>query len=139
MLPYNQNLKDKSRQLRKNQTDGEKSLWLHLRNKRLLGVQFYRQKPIGEYIVDFYAPRVKMVVEVDGSQHLEGDHVQKDRSCDEYLSSLGLQVLRFNSREVLKEREAVVELILRRINERLNSKIPPLPPFSKGGIIKKDG
>ncbi len=54
MLNYNANLKDKARQLRKNLKDGEKSLWSRLRNKQLLGIQFYRQKPIGDYIVDFF-------------------------------------------------------------------------------------
>jgi very-short-patch-repair endonuclease len=65
MLNYNANLKDKARQLRKDLTDSEKALWSRLRNKQLLGIQFYRQKPIGEYIVDFFAPRAKLVVEVD--------------------------------------------------------------------------
>ena len=132
MLRYNPNLKDKSRQLRKNMTDSERALWSRLRNKQILGVQFYRQKPIGGYIVDFYAPQVKIVVEVDGSQHLQNHHAQKDRSRDEYLSSLGVQVLRFNSREVLEEREAVVEMIFRNITER-QIKNPPRPPFPKWG------
>jgi very-short-patch-repair endonuclease len=68
MLNYNANLKDKTRQLRKNLTESEKALWSRLRNKQLLGIQFYRQKPIGEHIVDFFAPRAKLVIEVDGSQ-----------------------------------------------------------------------
>jgi len=67
VLKYSANLKDKSRQLRKNLTDSEKALWARLRSKQVLGIQFYRQKPIGEYIVDFFAPRAKLVVEVDGS------------------------------------------------------------------------
>ena len=127
MLNYNANLKDQARQLRKNLTDSEKALWSRLRNKQLLGIQFYRQKPIGEYIVDFFAPRVKLVVEVDGSQHTLGDHVQKDRFRDGYLASLGLKVLRFNSREVLKESDAVVEAIYRMIADQLNAEIPPAP------------
>ena len=76
--------------------------------KPLLGIQFYRQKPIGEHIVDFFAPRAKLVVAVDGSQHLRGDHALKDRSRDRYLVSHGLQVVRLNSREVLEESDAVV-------------------------------
>jgi very-short-patch-repair endonuclease len=136
MLNYNENLKNKSRQLRKNLTDSEKALWLRLRNKQLLGIQFYRQKPIGEHIVDFFAPRAKLVVEVDGSQHMAGDHVQKDRIRDSYLASLGLKVLRFNSREVLTESDAVVEAIYRMITDQLNAEIPPGPPFSKGGELK---
>jgi very-short-patch-repair endonuclease len=137
-LNYNGNLKNKARQLRKNLTDSEKGLWSRLRNKQLLGIQFYRQKPIGEHIVDFFAPKAKLVVEVDGSQHRVGDHVQKDRIRDAYLASLGLKVLRFNSREVLKERDSVVEAIYRMIADQLNAKIPPGPPLQKGGIKGKE-
>jgi very-short-patch-repair endonuclease len=133
MLKYNAHLKDKARQLRKNLTDSEAALWSRLRNKQLLGIQFYRQKPIGEYIVDFFAPRAKLVVEVDGSQHMEGDQALKDRARDGYMVLLGLKVLRFNSREVLKESDAVVEAIYRIAAEQLNAEIPPGPPLSKGG------
>lgn len=61
MLRYNAHLKDKARQLRKNLTDSELALWSRLRNKQLLGIQFYRQKPLGRYIVDFFAPRAHLV------------------------------------------------------------------------------
>jgi very-short-patch-repair endonuclease len=66
-----------------------------------------------------------------------GDHVQKDRIRDGYLASLGLKVLRFNSREVLKENDAVVEAIYRMITNQLNAEIPPGPPLKKGGITRK--
>jgi len=71
------------------------ALWSRLRNRQLFGIQFYRQKPIGEHIVDFFAPRAKLVVEVDGSQYLGGEHALKDRSRDRYLASFDLKVLRF--------------------------------------------
>jgi very-short-patch-repair endonuclease len=125
MLPYKGNLKYNARRLRKNMTDSEQVLWSRLRGKQLLGVQFYRQKPIGDCIVDFFAPKTKLVVEVDGSQHMEGNHARKDRRRDAYLSSLGLQVLRFDSRQVLQETDAVVDVIFRRMAERLNSENPP--------------
>ena len=99
MLKYNTHLRGKARQLRKSQTDSEAALWSRLRNKQLLGIQFYRQKPIGEHIVDFFAPRAKLVVEVDGAQHMEGDHALKDRTRDGYLVSLGLKVLRFSNED----------------------------------------
>ncbi len=92
MLTYNPSLKGHARKLRKNLTDGEKSLWSRVRNKQILGVQFYRQKPIGGYIVDFYAPGAKSVIEVDGGQHWEGPHVENDRLRDVYLASLGLKL-----------------------------------------------
>jgi len=133
MLKYNAYLKHTARQLRKNLTDSESALWSRLRNKQLLGVPFYRQKPIGEHIVDFFAPRAKLVVEVDGAQHLAGDHALKDRRRDGYVTSLGLKVLRCNSREVLEETAAVAEVIYRTVAEQLNVKIPLAPPLIKGG------
>jgi very-short-patch-repair endonuclease len=136
MLKYSTHLKTTARQLRKNLTCSEAALWSRLRNKQLLDLQFYRQKPIGEYIVDFYAPRAKLVVEVDGSQHMERDHVLKDGNRDRYLVSLGLKVLRFNSRETLEEIDAVVGEVYRVAAERLNREIPPGPPLPEGGNEK---
>ena len=78
MLRYKPHLKDKACELRKNMTDSERVLGSRLRGKQLLEVQFYRQKPIGEYIVDFYAPKTTLMVEVDGSQHMEGEQVAKE-------------------------------------------------------------
>jgi len=114
-------------------TDSERVLLSRVRGKQLLGVQFYRQKPIGDYIVDFFAPRTKLVVEVDGSQHMQGDHATKDKRRDAYLASLGLRVLRFDSRQVLRETDAVVEVIFRTMATLLNQEIPPIPPFPRGG------
>ena len=134
MLKYNPDLKNTARLLRKHLTDSEEALWSCLRRKQLLGVQFYRQKPIGDYIVDFFAPSARLVVEVDGSQHLEASHLQRDKSRDAHLASLGLRVLRFDSREVLRDRGAVVEAIYRTFAKQLNTEIPPDPPLTKGGI-----
>ena len=132
MLRYKAQLKHRARQLRKNMTDSERVLWSRLRGKQLLSVQFYRQKPIGEYIVDFYAPRTKLVVEVDGSQHMEAEHDEKDKHRDQYLAAIGLRVLRFNSREILEETDAVVEVIYCAMEERLQREIPLGPPLRKG-------
>ena len=63
--------------------------------KANFGVQFYRQKPIGNYIVDFYAPAVRLIVEIDGSQHLEPDQARRDEFRTAYFNQLGLRVLRF--------------------------------------------
>ena len=71
MLKYSSNLKDKARRLRAEMTDSERVLWARLRRKQVHSVHFYRQKPIGNHIVDFYAPKAKLVVEADGSQHEE--------------------------------------------------------------------
>jgi very-short-patch-repair endonuclease len=119
MLKYNPKPKASARQLRQNLTDSELSLWRRLRGKQLAGVQFYRQKPIGDYIVDFNAPQAKLVIEIDGPQHLEAPHAEKDRERDEYLGRLGLMILRINSRQVLTETEAVVEFIYQTMTQRL--------------------
>ena len=121
MLRYKAHLKHHARQLRKNMTDSERVLWSRLRGKQLLGVQFYRQKPIGDYIVDFYAPKAKLIIEVDGSQHMQGRQIEKDKLRNRYLATVGLKVLRFNNREVLEETDAVAEAIYRTVEKHLNS------------------
>jgi very-short-patch-repair endonuclease len=120
MLRYNEGLKNKARHLRKNMTDSERALWSRLRGKQLLGVQFYRQKPIGDYVVDFYAPQAKLVIEIDGSQHSQNGVLEKDKERDRYMAGLGLEVMRFNSREVLTNTEEVVEVIQRKMRTSLS-------------------
>jgi len=115
MIPYNRNLKQYSRQLRGNMTDAERHLWARIRMKQLKGYQFYRQKPIGDYIVDFFCPRAKLVIEVDGSQHFSDEITEYDRIRNEYLSSLGLRVLRFTNIDVLTHIESIFESIIENI------------------------
>ena len=110
-LPYSNNLKAPARALRTEMTNAEQVLWYHLRRKQILGIQFYRQKPIGPFIVDFYAPAAKLVIELDGSQHLEENHARRDIQRDEGLAEMGLLVVRFDNLQVLKETEAVLEKI----------------------------
>jgi very-short-patch-repair endonuclease len=126
MLPYNKNLKQLSRQLRNNMTDAERQLWAKIRMKQLKGYQFYRQKPIGDYIVDLFCPRAKIVIEIDGSHHLVGETIEYDRIRDDCLTSLGLRVLRFTNAEVMRNIEGVVEKIG---DEIPLEKIPLSPPF----------
>ena len=82
-------------------------------------IQFYRQKPIGNYIVDFYASKAKIVIEVDGSQHMDEDHEEKDMERDGYLKNQGLEVLRFDNLEVLQEIDSVMEVIYTAVKGRL--------------------
>jgi len=127
MREYNPVIKDTSRELRKNMTEAEKVLWSRLRKKQLLGVQFYRQKPVGAYIVDFFAPGAGLVIEADGSQHQEPENAMRDKARDQYLTDENLCVLRFNNYDILRETDAVVERILGEIGERLGN--PPQLPF----------
>ncbi len=111
MLSYDKGLKSFSQKLRKTMTDAERRLWSCIRGKQLKGYQFYRQKPVGDYIVDFYCPKAKLVIELDGGQHYSVEGKKKDKVRDEYLAGVGLQVLRFSDREVLAQTDAVLEKI----------------------------
>ena len=106
-LPHNKELKENSRDLRKNMTPQERHLWYDF----LSGypVHFRRQKVIGNYIVDFYCPRAKIVVELDGSQHFEPEAALADQERTEYLNSLGIKVLRYANNEVNEQFRAVCE------------------------------
>ncbi|HXG19634.1 MAG TPA: endonuclease domain-containing protein [Methylomirabilota bacterium] len=134
MIRYDAKLKDSSRALRTHLTDSEQLLWSQLRRKQLLGVQFYRQKPLDRFIVDFYAPSVRLVVEVDGSQHFVAEQVEYDSQRTTVLESQGLQVLRFTNHEVLQETEAVVEAIYRAVLEAKNPPRFAPPPLQKGAF-----
>jgi very-short-patch-repair endonuclease len=111
MLRYDPPLKRFARRLRSGMTDAEYRLWFNLRRKQLDGVPCYRQKPLGPYIVDFYLPEIKLVIEVDGSQHLTDDAMEADVKRTAYLESLGLKVIRFDNGQVLLETHAVLEVI----------------------------
>ena len=104
-------------------TGAEIFLWTKLKGKKL-GVQFYRQKSIGNYIVDFYCPKASLVIEVDGRQHHEKEGAEKDETRDKYLKSLKLKVLRFTNTEVLKDINKVVEKIYGEISEKISKKSP---------------
>lgn len=121
MQPYNKNLKLPSRDLRSNMTDAEQWLWQRLRRKKILGLQFYRQKPILNFIVDFYCSAAKLVIECDGGQHYTEDGLLADRIRDQALSELGLVVLRFSNRQILTETDVVVEQIYSVVKQRLES------------------
>ena len=111
MLEYNKNLKQISRTLRKNMTKEEIILWSRIRRKQIKEVQFYRQKPIGNFIADFYCSKAKLIIELDGSQHYEKEGIEKDKIRDEYFEGLGLKVLRFTNLEVLRNINGVLEKI----------------------------
>ena len=111
MQPYNKNLKHNARQLRNNMTEAEQKLWLRLRQKQILGLQFYRQKPILNFIVDFYCPAANLIIECDGSQHLNEKGLQYDLVRDQALTQLNLTVLRFNNLQILHELDAVIQII----------------------------
>jgi len=102
-------LKERSRTLRKNMTIAEKKLWAHLRNKKFGAIRFRRQVILGNYIIDFISFNPKIIIEVDGSQHI--DQAAYDQARTEYLESLGYKALRFWNRDVLNNIEMVLNNI----------------------------
>ena len=111
MLQYSKHLKKYSRRLRKEMTNTERLLWSKIRGKQLKGFQVYRQNPIGQFVVDFYCPKAKLVIELDGGQHYSEAIQEKDESRDRYMDGIGLTVLRFSDKEVFENLSGVVEEI----------------------------
>jgi adenine-specific DNA-methyltransferase len=101
--------RDAARQLRGTQTDTERALWNVLRNRAVLNLKFRRQHPIGNYIADFCCLEKGLIIELDGSQHL--DRVPQDEEPTRWLNSQGFRVLRFWNHEVTPNPEGVVEKI----------------------------
>jgi very-short-patch-repair endonuclease len=100
-------------------TDSERKLWSRIRRKQILGLQFYRQRPIGNYIVDFYCPSAQLVLEVDGSHHANKHAIERDKYRDSYLKQQGVKILRFDNLQVLNQLDAVVESVYQSAASRI--------------------
>jgi very-short-patch-repair endonuclease len=101
-------LKQRRRELRRNQSDAERALWAKVRNKQFFGMKFFRQYSMGPYILDFYCPTVKLAVELDGGQHSQSDNREHDAARSDYLKAHGIDVMRFWNNEVLLEIQSVL-------------------------------
>jgi very-short-patch-repair endonuclease len=109
----NPHLKNMARSLRKKMTDTERKMWSILRGRKIKNLQFYRQRPIGVYIVDFYCPRKNLLIEIDGGQHYADETIKQDKERSAYLKEkFNLQILRFTNLEVLQNIEGVVKRII---------------------------
>ena len=109
----NKQLKARSRDLRKNLTDAEQKLWQKLRNKQIDGNKFRRQFILGNYIVDFICLDKRLIIEVDGGQHM--DNAGYDSQRGEWLSKQNFKVLRFWNNQVLNEMDSVLEVIAKNL------------------------
>jgi very-short-patch-repair endonuclease len=114
-LHYNPKLKERARELRNNATFTERLLWKHLRSGQLNGYRFLRQKPIDEFIVDFYCKRLQLVIEIDGVTH--NDKQSYDERRENILKELGFTVLRLDGYYVLENITGALELIMQCIKE----------------------
>ena len=97
-------------------TSAEKKLWLLIRVRQLNGLKFRRQHGIDSYIVDFYCPEKRLVIEVDGDVHAYEEQIVRDKGRKDYLKALGLQIVRYNNWDVLTNLEGVVEDLFRRVS-----------------------
>jgi very-short-patch-repair endonuclease len=111
IIPYNPRLKELAQQLRQNMTIAEAMLWNHLKNKQVLGYDFDRQRPVDEYIVDFYCKDLLLAIEVDGDSHDHPDAYMADWQRQQRLESLGIRFLRFEDRMVKRDPAAVIRAI----------------------------
>ena len=121
---------DTCRTLRRNQTDAEKKLWAVLRNRKLAGVKFKRQFPVGKYILDFYAPEYGLGIEADGGQHYGDEYKQRDEIRTKELSKLGIEIVRFSDQDILTNIEGIYETIERVLKNRQTP--PHLYPLPQG-------
>ncbi len=117
IIPYNPKLKELARQLRNKSTQSEIKLWMQLKGKQMCGYDFHRQKPLLNYIADFYCYELALVIELDGiTHHLEEVKI-KDKIKQKALEDLGLTVLRFQDEAIHHELENVIASIEEYIRE----------------------
>ena len=125
--PYNPDLIQRAKALQKNLTPAERKLWLEC--LRGLNVRVLRQRPIDNFIVDFYCPKLRLVIEVDGDSHA-GDKAEAcDKERTDVLEGYELKVVRFTNKEVFYEFEGVCQRVFELVGER-----SPLAPLKKGGM-----
>jgi very-short-patch-repair endonuclease len=111
IIPYNPKLKELAKQLRQSMTFSEVKLWNELKNGQLMGYDFDRQRPIGNYIVDFFCKDLQLAIEVDGITHLDEKVIVKDFIRQENIESYGVSFLRFDALLVVNKVEAAIREI----------------------------
>jgi very-short-patch-repair endonuclease len=123
----------RAKQLRRELTDAERKLWHAIKAHRFLGIPFRRQSPLGRYILDFVSHERKIVLEIDGGQHLHGQQLERDIDRDTWLRSQGYQVFRYSNLDVLKNFNGVLESLAASLCA--GTTLPDPPP--QGGRGKK--
>ena len=131
-----ESLTDAARTLRHSPTHAETVFWRVLRDRKRAGAKFRRQHPVGRFILDFYCPELKLVVELDGRQH--DDQTVRDAERTAFLAGEGYHVLRFRNNEVLEDLEMVLRVLWRTIVAR-RAFPDPLPELGEGGEPRRAG
>ena len=122
MLPYPRKQKIFARRLRGSQTEAERKLWSKLRDRQICRAKFRRQHPIGPFVTDFCCVESGLIIELDGSQHIQ--QAQADQHRSRYLEQRGYRVLRFWDNEVLANIDGVMEQIVRVLNSPHPNPLP---------------
>ncbi len=135
ILPYNPKLKSLSRALRKNMTFSEVLLWNELKQKKMLGYDFDRQRPIDNYIVDFYCKDLMLAIEVDGISRDFEEVILNDEKRQKRLEEMGVHFLRFDDREVKRDMDNVLRTIEYWILEKQKTGKPTPTPLRGGEQI----
>lgn len=121
IIPYNPKLKELARQLRNNSTQSEIQLWKRLKGKQRLGYDFHRQKPIDNFILDFFCHELMLGIELDGVSHMFDEIQERDRLKTERMNQLGITILRFHDDEVFNDIDEVIRRIDGWIENQLDS------------------
>jgi len=106
-------------ELRRNMTGAEKFLWEELRNKRLSGLTFRRQRPINQFIADFFCHKAKLVIEIDGSIHDIDEYKIKDKGREDEFEKFGIKTIRFTNEDVFQNMRKVIEIIRTECESRI--------------------
>ena len=116
-LPFREDLKEKARDNRKNMNRPEAKLWYEiLSNRKFLGYRFLRQKPILEYILDFFCPKLKLGIEIDGESHIEQKEYDKKRTLN--FKKIGIKLIRYSNAEIMCNLEGVYLDLEKQVTER---------------------
>jgi very-short-patch-repair endonuclease len=115
IIPYNPKLKEFARKLRNDSTFTEIMVWNYLKKKQLRGYDFDRQRPIDNFIIDFYSKDLQLAIEIDGESHY--GNTERDKKKDKRLNELGVTILRFDDMEVRHQLDKVIEKIEKWIDE----------------------
>ena len=136
-LPVSKPAQSRAQALRAEPTPAERLMWDLLRDRRLEGIKFRRQSPLGIFIADFHCRELNLVVELDGKIHEENRQSAHDENRDSYLRSLGCTLLRFSNREIFENRDAVLSKILEtalNLREARTRQYPsPASPLARQG------
>ena len=119
-------LKNKRKKLRNNMPSPEVYLWNRIKNKQVLNIKFRRQYSIGNYIVDFYSPELKLAIELDGNSHFTNEAIMDDIQRTKYIESLGIKVVRYFNNDILNNIEGVYYDLVNTIKDIQTPLNPPL-------------